>query len=546
MRISKKENGVGSSANGVSPTSNGDSQIATNGQISKLTVMKNNRRQELVRLMVQAMQDMGYHKSAALLESESGYPLESPAVAKFREGVLKGDWDLVESLFPTLELDQSQDSVVVQFLIRQQKYLELLERREIKLALYTLRSELAPLAFDTERLHLLSSFIMYSNAEDLKLKAEWDGANGTSRQKLLLELQKYISPSIMVPEHRLETLLEQATTLQRISCLYHNTDEYISLYSDHECDRSQFPSVTTHIFKQHSDEVWYVAFSNNGKFLASASRDKTAIIWSIETKNSVHILKDHSDCVSFLSWSPDDTKILTCGQDNEIRLWSVESGECLATLSKHEDPVTTCAWLPDGKSFISGSQDKNTYLWNLDGTIVHKWNGARIMDLAINKDGTKMVAICHDGKLHIYNLETKKEEATLDENAKLTSICLSNDCKYALVNLSTKEIHLWDIEKKRIVRKYYGQKQGKFVIRSCFGGIDQGFIVSGSEDSKIYVWHREHAAMIETLSGHKGAVNSVNWNPTNPYMFASAGDDHTIRIWGTPSAADHKGKMKTP
>jgi WD repeat-containing protein 26 len=48
---------------------------------------------------------------------------------------------------------------------------------------------------------------------------------------------EYISPSIMVPEHRLETLLEQATTLQRISCLYHNTNEYISLYSDHVCDR---------------------------------------------------------------------------------------------------------------------------------------------------------------------------------------------------------------------------------------------------------------------------------------------------------------------
>ncbi|CAG8595998.1 14646_t:CDS:10 [Acaulospora morrowiae] len=481
-----------------------------------------------------------------MLESESGFPLESPAVAKFREGVLKGDWDMVESLFSTLELDQNKDTVVVQFLIRQQKYLELLEKREIKLALYTLRSELTPLAFDTERLHILASFMMYSNTEDLKRRAEWDGAFGTSRQKLLLQLQKYISPSIMIPEHRLETLLEQATTLQRMSCLYHNTDEYISLYSDHVCDRSQFPTVTTHTFLQHTDEVWYVAFSNNGKFLASASRDKTAIIWSIETKNSVHVLNKHTDYVSFLSWSPDDTKILTCGQDNEIRLWSVESGECLNTLKKHTEPVTTCAWLPDGKSFISGSQDKNTYLWNLDGTIIDKWTGARIVDLAINKEGTKMVAICHDGKLHIYNLETKKEEAILDENAKLTSVCLSNDCKYALVNLSSREIHLWDIEEKQIVRKYYGQKQGKFVIRSCFGGIDQRFVVSGSEDSQIYVWHRENATTLEILSGHIGAVNSVNWNPTNPYMFASAGDDHTIRIWGTPSAADHKGKMKTP
>jgi hypothetical protein len=124
-------------------------------------------------------------------------------------------------------------------LIRQQKYLELLEARNLKKALIVLRNDITPLNYNSDRLHALSSFMMCSTTEDLKRRADWDGAGGNSRQKLLLELQKYISPSIMVPEHRLETLLEQATTFQRISCLYHNTDEYISLYSDHVCDRSK-------------------------------------------------------------------------------------------------------------------------------------------------------------------------------------------------------------------------------------------------------------------------------------------------------------------
>jgi len=48
---------------------------------------------------------------------------------------------------------------------------------------------------------------------------------------------EYISPSVMVPEHRLETLLDQALMLQRIQCLYHNSDDHITLYSDHNCDR---------------------------------------------------------------------------------------------------------------------------------------------------------------------------------------------------------------------------------------------------------------------------------------------------------------------
>ena len=102
--------------------------------------------------------------------------------------------------------------------------------------------------------------MMCSSTEDLKRRADWDGAKGNSRQKLLLQLQseflmqlsyrdilstylhsatyvEYISPSVMVPEHRLETLLDQALMLQRIQCLYHNSDDHITLYSDHNCDR---------------------------------------------------------------------------------------------------------------------------------------------------------------------------------------------------------------------------------------------------------------------------------------------------------------------
>jgi len=101
------------------------------------------------------------------------------------------------------------------------------------------------------------------------------------------------------------------------------------------------------------------------------------------------------------------------------------------------------------------------------------------------------------------------------------------------VNISSHEIHVWDIVSKRLAQKYRGQKQSRFVIRSCFGGANQAFVISGSEDSQVYLWHRNTGTLLEVLPGHSGTVNTVCWNPSDPSMFASCSDDHTIRIWTT-------------
>ena len=83
----------------------------------------------------------------------------------------------------------------------------------------------------------------------------------------------------MIPQHRLETLLEQAKELQRTQCRYHASDPPISLYSDHFCDRRVFPTQTTHILGGHDDEVWRVEFSHDGSMLATAGRDGITLIW---------------------------------------------------------------------------------------------------------------------------------------------------------------------------------------------------------------------------------------------------------------------------
>jgi hypothetical protein len=106
-------------------------------------------------------------------------------------------------------------------------------------ALHVLRTELTPLGQNTDRLHLLTSLVLCSSIEDVMQQASWDGTNGTSREQLLTELQRYIDPSAMIPKQRLVTLINQSLEWQKKSCLYHNPrqDSEFSLFSDHICDK---------------------------------------------------------------------------------------------------------------------------------------------------------------------------------------------------------------------------------------------------------------------------------------------------------------------
>ena len=67
---------------------------------------------------------------------------------------------------------------------------------------------------------------------------------------------------------------------------------------------------------------------------------------------------------------------------------------------------------------------------------------------------------------------------------------------------------------------------------SCFGGAGQNFIASGSEDSKVYIYHVKKESPIAVLSGHGRTVNCVSWNPVYPRVLVSTSDDGTIRVWG--------------
>ncbi|KAK9463915.1 WD40-repeat-containing domain protein [Lipomyces oligophaga] len=522
-RLSLKNGSNGSRPNGSIAVLNDVSKDEDYHGVSKL---------ETTRLIIQALHEMGYSSAAAVLETESACSINSPEVSAFKAAVLDAQWTEAERLLGALELKPTADVVSLKFLIRQQKYLEALEQRDLAGALSILHNELTVLKYDVSRLHLLSSLIMCTSSADVRGQANWLGVQGGSRLALFDQLQKRISPAIMIPPHRLATLLNHATDYEVLKCTYHNVDGPISLYTDHKCARWELPTVPAKVLDDHTGEVWFVTFSNDGTKLASASKDFSVIIWDLTRYKQMLALRGHADGVTAVAWSPDDSTIITCGYDRLVKLWHAKNGQCMLSLS-FDDAVTSCAWLGSGDSFIIGSLDMERAIthWSIDGRLLQHMTGVRIYDLTLTPDNSRIIAISNEKRLSIYSYTEWKLIAEFVLSGKMTCVTTSKDSKYALVNSCNKELHLWDLEQLQLVRKCLGHQQVDFVIRSCFGGVNDNFLVSGSEDSNIYIWKRDDGSLIEVLGGHTKGVNSVAWNPIDKHMFASASDDNTIRIW---------------
>lgn len=91
---------------------------------------------------------------------------------------------------------------------------------------------------------------------------------------------------------------------------------------------------------------------------------------------------------------------------------------------------------------------------------------------------------------------------------------------------------MWDVKDKVLVRRFQGNIQNNFMNYSSFGGADEIYLASGSEDSRVYIWHVKKENPICVLEGHTRSVTCVSWNPQIPGMIVSASDDGTLRVWG--------------
>ncbi|KAG2060543.1 WD40 repeat-like protein [Suillus hirtellus] len=201
-------------------------------------------------------------------------------------------------------------------------------------------------------------------------------------------------------------------------------------------------------WSRHTDYVYSVCWSADGKRVLSGSRDRTARVWNVKTEKTILTIKT-GHCVRAAIYSPDHTQIGTGGFDEfEVKIWEAQTGKLLATL-KHDDTVTGLAWTSDGKKLISGSicvpiRIYDTTTWQQIANLEGHANVNSVE--AITLFHRLLVSASPDKTARLWNLDTNLPVGPpLQHEDAVSCAALSADGKVLVTGCEDKNAYIWDI-----------------------------------------------------------------------------------------------------
>jgi WD40 repeat protein len=281
----------------------------------------------------------------------------------------------------------------------------------------------------------------------------------------------------------------------------------------------------------HRDAVFTVAFSPDGKKLATGGPFDGVEVWDVDSGKQIISLTGYSRPVSSVTFSPGGSILATASYDGRIKLWSANTWRELATIDGHKQQIESIAFSPDGRTMASASWDKTLKLWDV-ATMreIKSFEGHTdwVWSIAFSPDGQKLASASEDKTVKIWSVSLGRELATFKgHSASVYSVAFSPDGAKLASGSIDRTARIWDVASGKEIATLNGHALD---VRSVAFAPDGKILATGGWDRQVKLWDTTTWRETATLKGHSEGIWELAFSPDGKSL-VTGGEDDTAKLW---------------